>query len=385
VSAHEQRLRKTALLEQRAEVWTSTGGTDDLLRGQALDDAHELAATSPMMATFVAASHSAQLTEHRRRSSVVAGRARQVHDRDPQRALAVALAAVTEFEPSPAAVLTLWAMVTEPEITRMALGHTDTVLALAWQPGRDRLVSVSRDASVCTWDTAANLVDFATLPASVAEVVLSPDGSRLQVRERDDRNSLWHTAGLELIGHRSASPYDPIGHYCWSPDGREFIEVDHTDATIWSLFEPRDGPRLVSRTFPVWMLSSPTWSPDGSRIALLHEERITVVDATTGTEVGTIAVDAEPTSLTWSPDGQRFAVIQIPRTKKTFDVGNARASIVVYDLAGRVHARRKRRGAMRIAWSPSRTMLAVLVHDSGSEDRIELWDPDTLSPGTSGR
>lgn len=248
IAANEQRLRRNALVVQRAEDWANSGGTDDLLRGRVLDEARELAAKSTAVAEFVAASQSAQQVELNQRATDVASRAEQIRDHDRQLAIAVALAAITEIAPSPAVVLTLWGMVESPTITRLALGHTDRVTAMAWLPGEDRLISVAEDDSACVWDSIGTLVDYAATPVGLTKASLSPDGSRLQIFEDSSTASLWHTNNLrfEFIARSQWSM--PPSHYCWSPTGHELVISGHDEATIHSLFEPPNGTKLRSRS-----------------------------------------------------------------------------------------------------------------------------------------
>ncbi|MEU3768648.1 AAA family ATPase [Amycolatopsis keratiniphila] len=379
IAANEQRLRRSALIVQRAEAWANSGGTDDLLRGRVLDEARELAVQSTAIAEFVAASQSAQQEELARRATAVASRGEQLRERDRQLAVAVSLAAVAEIAPTPAAVLTLWSLVESPTVTRLALGHTGKVTTMAWLPGEDRLISVAEDDSACLWDSTGTLVDYATAPVSLTEATLSPNGARLQIFEGRDTASLWHTRNLrfEFIARsqRSAMP----SRYCWSPTGNDLVGSHYTDATIWSMFETLDDSALRSRSFSAPAHSEPTWSPDNQHIAFLDEDKVVVIAASSGAATVSIDLPARPQRLSWSPDGQLLALICTP-VKDSFELRGPNASVVVYDLTGQVHARRRAKGATGIAWSPDGSSLAVCIYGKPTDTRLELWDPGTLRP-----
>lgn len=379
IAANEQRLRRSALIVQRAEAWANSGGTDDLLRGRILDEARELAVQSTAVAEFVAASQTAQQEELARRATAVASRGEQLRERDRQLAIALGLAAVAEIAPSPAAVLTLWSLVESPTVTRLALGHTGKVTTMAWIPGEDRLISVAEDNSVCLWDSTGTLVDYATAPVSLTEAILSPNGARLQIFEGRDTASLWHTSYLrfEFIARSQRSAMS--SRYCWSPTGSDLVGSDYTDATIWSGFETLYDSALKSRPFSAPAHSEPTWSPDNQHIAFLDEDKVVVIAASSGAATVAIDLSARPQRLSWSPDGQLLALICIP-VKDRFGVRNLNASVVVYDLTGQVRAHRRAKGARGIAWSPDGSSLAVCVHPKPTNTRIELWDPGTLKP-----
>ena len=378
IAANEQRLRRSALIMQRAEDWANSGGTDDLLRGRVLEEARELTVKSAVVAEFVAASQSAQQEELNRRATEVASRAEQIREHDRQLAVAVALAAIREIAPSPAAVLTLWGMVASPTVARLAAGHTSTVATMAWIPGEDRLISVAEDDSACLWDGTGTLVGYAATPVSLTKARLSPNGARLQIFEGNDTASLWHTDNLtfEFIARSQQSVLPQ--HYSWSPTGHDLVVSGYHEATIHSLFEPRDDTKLTSRSFAAPVLSAPSWSPDNEHIAFLTEDKVVVVDAS-GAETTTIDTAARPQRLSWSPDGRLLALICTP-IKDRFGLLNPNASVVVYDLTGQVHAQRRAKGARGIAWSPDGSSLAVCIDRQVSDTWIELWDPGTLKP-----
>ncbi|MFO0951577.1 MAG: WD40 repeat domain-containing protein [Isosphaeraceae bacterium] len=93
----------------------------------------------------------------------------------------------------------------------------------------------------------------------------------------------------------------------WSPDGRQIAARFEGSLLIFD----RDGgpPR---RTFQVGsaLLVSPSWSPDGSRIAATSQNgEVHVWDVRTGGLERTIrAYDTCGFDLSWSPDGRRIAV-----------------------------------------------------------------------------
>lgn len=93
-----------------------------------------------------------------------------------------------------------------------------------------------------------------------------------------------------------------IGMYAWAPDSKKVAVTTEIDISVWE-----NGARLGSTALPV---NSPTWSPDGSRIAVFGsssaEGIYTVNDRSDG--LRPVTYDGESGSgLTWTSDGKMLA------------------------------------------------------------------------------
>jgi dipeptidyl aminopeptidase/acylaminoacyl peptidase len=108
-----------------------------------------------------------------------------------------------------------------------------------------------------------------------------------------------------------------------SPDGRTvvfsrgFVDVtkDQNQANLWAV--DITGARLRQLSDGSWRDTSPSWSPDGRRIAFVSNRsgsmQIHVMWADTRETLQVTRIDHDPSDLKWSPDGGQIAfVMNIP-------------------------------------------------------------------------
>lgn len=119
-------------------------------------------------------------------------------------------------------------------------------------------------------------------------------------------------SALRPVGASGARPYsyEPA----WSPDGERlafsgFVESSRTLAeTSRELFVvSADGSKLVRLTTNTVYDKSPSWSPDGSRIAFERAGAVWVMHAD-GSHARRVVPDARAPS--WSPDGRSIAYVR---------------------------------------------------------------------------
>jgi dipeptidyl aminopeptidase/acylaminoacyl peptidase len=166
----------------------------------------------------------------------------------------------------------------------------------------------------------------------------SPDGGRLvYLSERGEKRQVWM---LDLRGgepEKLTAHEEGVTSFAWAPDGRSLAYVapeakskerkarddrygelergdDIGSANLW--LQPVGGraKRLTSGT---WAVSTPRWSPDGTRIAFEHQRHAALaVDSTSDLSVIDVASErvtplvqgpGPDRNPVWSPDGASIA------------------------------------------------------------------------------
>ena len=163
---------------------------------------------------------------------------------------------------------------------------------------------------------------------SVQFPAYSPDGSKIAFVVRSDERSQDHrferrhvyTVGADGTGvTRLTSGAVEDNYPTWSPDGRKlaFGRETWTEESAqgrrgseWFIsIVDADGGNLQEITRGSPNEFRPSWSPDGSRIALVRNRQLALMDPD-GTDVEALPVDHRLngwSKLSWSPDGTQLA------------------------------------------------------------------------------
>jgi len=144
----------------------------------------------------------------------------------------------------------------------------------------------------------------------------SPDGTKISfLSERGEGNGLYIMnidGSNQKLLTSSTSEKIGLGDFSWlswSPDGKKIVFVNYasnkgSDLSIISVdelnqFKLTDTPNIDEFT--------PSWSPNGLKIAFFREQGLFVIDSDGSNEVEIAKNTSWRNSLSWSPDGSKIA------------------------------------------------------------------------------
>ncbi len=261
--------------------------------------------------------------------------------------------------------------------------HSSYVVAVAWEPGGNRIASSGGDGLVRVWeaDTGHTLLTYRGHPwlvknfnmaPTIYSIAWSPEGLRLTSGGVGTSVRVWDAATGQDIsiytGHSGLLP--DVWAVAWSPDGKRIASACSsigTDKTI-HIWNATTGAKILhydSRygLLPNFSVSAIAWSPDGVRIASTCDDKtIRLWDATTGKPIKTFKTSSRWVyTIAWSPDGRYLALANGNSTAEILDASTGRI-LLTY--------RGHHEGVRDIAWSPDGSRLATASNDT----TVQIWD-----------
>ena len=130
------------------------------------------------------------------------------------------------------------------------IGHTFSVLSVAYSPDGTRLVSGSTDNTVRIWNSETGHL-LSTLNGHsnpVLSVAYSLDGSRIVSGSGDNTILVWDAQSGQIVCGPITGHHDCVKSVCFSPDGKQILSGSYdSTARVWDaitgnpLFPPFSG------------------------------------------------------------------------------------------------------------------------------------------------
>lgn len=193
----------------------------------------------------------------------------------------------------------------------LSQGNEASIDALAWNPTNNE-IAWAIGSAVFVSDVAANMPSrtISATSGRIVEIAWSPDGTHLATSHysEDAFNpaithvsvAIWDLAtSNDLISDPSFVINDRGGGSIeWSPDGTQLAILQHNKVSIFDV----NDTTTVELSFDEESPSTVAWNKDGNRLAV-GGDIIRVWDTTTWQIIKTIPVDGDATTMQWSLNG----------------------------------------------------------------------------------
>ncbi len=200
----------------------------------------------------------------------------------------------------------------EPIILRKHTGRTNvSVRHFAFSPNGKLLASGDSESTVQLWDTETGKL-LTTLTENIdgiTALTFSPDGTTLASASADGTVLFWNTETNNPLPIQ-------ISDHAYTQRGMAILKDSNTLASIayngiltfWDLKTQRKS-NLQTKWHCDW-LSSLAFSPDGTKLAIAHQQLIHLIDVRTGHELDLLTEpkDRNVSAMAVSPDGKTVAL-----------------------------------------------------------------------------
>jgi WD40 repeat protein/DNA-binding SARP family transcriptional activator/serine/threonine protein kinase len=282
------------------------------------------------------------------------------------------------------------------------------VWGVGFSAAEDTLYTVA-GRTLLTWDLTGQRGLIARRPLAEADAAgvfayASPSGDAVVYRDGES-----HAQFRDLETGRASDVIDTrhgLEVFSWRPDGARYATAG-TDGFV-RLWDPSTGQPVAERRLASTPIMAVAYTPDGERLIIGDDTRVSVIDAETLQPDGpTIEMDQAVVSASTSPDGHR-AIVMTTAGYSLVDLDEGRviregeaphSSGGEFSPDGRRFAVGFNGGRMRVLdvetgewvgpqrvghdggifamdWAPDGSMFAT----GGDDFAIVFWDPDTGAP-----
>jgi WD40 repeat protein/ABC-type sugar transport system substrate-binding protein len=253
--------------------------------------------------------------------------------------------------------------------------RTGPVVEVAWSPGGDALLAVSRDHRAVCWHLESGAATvFEGHRTGVQHGAWSPSGDRIAPGSGDGALHVWRPGSPEESG--SADHGGGVNGIAWHPDGRRLLTAGDDGAlVIWDVGEesPLEPRRLRTLEGHLSAILHALWSPDGRSVASVGaDQTVRLWDGGSGRLERTLVGHRGWTlQVAWSPDGRQLASAGRDGTVRLWRLEGAGDGPGDHAAAGdRSIALEGHRSAVRrLSFSPDGSRLVT----GGQDAEVRLW------------
>ncbi|KAF7351988.1 WD-REPEATS-REGION domain-containing protein [Mycena venus] len=249
-------------------------------------------------------------------------------------------------------------------------GHTDTVYSVAFSPDGKRIVSGSRDNTMCLWDAESGMAigePFEGHTDVVYSVAFSPDGKRIVSGSQDNTVRVWDVESGLAIGDPFKGHTDWVRSVAFSPDGKQIVSgSDDKTVRVWNA---ESGVAIGDpfKGHTNWVMTV-AFSPDSKRIVSgSRDNTMCLWDGESGVAIGDPFKGHTNTvySVAFSPHGKRIVSGSGDNTVRLWDMESGLAIGVPFE--GHTNT------VISVAFSPDGKRIV-----SGSTDRtVRVWEAES--------
>jgi WD40 repeat protein len=264
--------------------------------------------------------------------------------------------------------------------THLTFGDNPYVISTVWSPDGQMAASLNRDGNVYLWNARDQTISATwdthlTIPSSIA---WSPNGSKIVVGSRDGLLKFYDVEAGEDTYKSLDENFGPITQVAWHPESRLLTLGSLFSTVLWD-------SALKERLYVLGSEKVPSWSPDGSLLALggvipsdfsiPAQGVIYIWDMNTGKPQRTILLneygDFGFYALKWQPSGTWLAGFNADENIRIWDATNG--ELIVKLPGGERFTPSDMPSYDSLAWSPDGTKLA----DAGSDGIVNIWSVDS--------
>ncbi len=242
-------------------------------------------------------------------------------------------------------------------------GHNRDVVALAFSPDGQQLVSGSFDRSLIRWDmkTGQMIDQLQGHEDLVLAVDTSPDGRYIVSGDASGVILLWDAASGELV-RQLVGHSDKVQALAFSPDSQHIVSASSDRSVLlWDVEQAEPILRMEGHD----AVLAVDFSPDGQQIvAGAVDGSMIVWDSTTGAQVLSISDESSINSIAFNPQGGSFVSGGNDNALKLWD---SRSGEMIRQYNGH------RSSVAAVAFSPDGDQIV----SASADNTLRLWDTAT--------